>query len=160
MKPELRRKTEICRQWRKLGPSKEKLGSPKTLFRNQNNTGLSHKYSGVAIFHFLCGLQCSCDEQCCQIPACLHCYSRKENTATWGPFTATKICIHYFPCCCLLSCRRWGVIGWCFTAWFFIRNSSVDELLCEHSRCSLLCSCSARDWDGKDYLRIIPRVVW
>jgi len=20
--------------------------------------------------------------------------------------------------------------------------------------------CSARDWDGKDYLRIIPRVVW
>ncbi len=21
-------------------------------------------------------------------------------------------------------------------------------------------SCSARDWDGKDYLRIIPRVVW
>jgi hypothetical protein len=22
------------------------------------------------------------------------------------------------------------------------------------------CYCSARDWDGKDYLRIIPRVVW
>jgi hypothetical protein len=22
------------------------------------------------------------------------------------------------------------------------------------------CTCSARDWDGKDYLRIIPRVVW
>jgi hypothetical protein len=22
------------------------------------------------------------------------------------------------------------------------------------------CRCSARDWDGKDYLRIIPRVVW
>jgi hypothetical protein len=21
-------------------------------------------------------------------------------------------------------------------------------------------NCSARDWDGKDYLRIIPRVVW
>ncbi len=21
-------------------------------------------------------------------------------------------------------------------------------------------ACSARDWDGKDYLRIIPRVVW
>jgi hypothetical protein len=21
-------------------------------------------------------------------------------------------------------------------------------------------SCSARDWDDKDYLRIIPRVVW
>ncbi len=21
-------------------------------------------------------------------------------------------------------------------------------------------TCSARDWDGKDYLRIIPRVVW
>ncbi len=20
--------------------------------------------------------------------------------------------------------------------------------------------CSARDWDGKDYLRLIPRVVW
>ncbi len=24
----------------------------------------------------------------------------------------------------------------------------------------LFSSCSARDWDGKDYLRIIPRVVW
>ena len=23
----------------------------------------------------------------------------------------------------------------------------------------IICSCSARDWDGKDYLRIIPRVV-
>ncbi len=23
-----------------------------------------------------------------------------------------------------------------------------------------LAACSARDWDGKDYLRIIPRVVW
>jgi hypothetical protein len=22
------------------------------------------------------------------------------------------------------------------------------------------CICSARDWDDKDYLRIIPRVVW
>ncbi len=21
-------------------------------------------------------------------------------------------------------------------------------------------ACSARDWDGKDYLRLIPRVVW
>jgi hypothetical protein len=25
-------------------------------------------------------------------------------------------------------------------------------------QCTLYCS--ARDWDGKDYLRIIPRVVW
>ncbi len=26
------------------------------------------------------------------------------------------------------------------------------------TRCFFICS--ARDWDGKDYLRLIPRVVW
>jgi hypothetical protein len=49
---------EICRQWQKLGPSKEKLSShPNTLFWKQKNTGSRHNYSGVAIFHLLCGLQ-------------------------------------------------------------------------------------------------------
>ncbi len=33
--------------------------------------------------------------------------------------------------------------------------------VCEKSALRILGGkCSARDWDGKDYLRIIPRVVW
>ncbi len=37
---------------------------------------------------------------------------------------------------------------------------STKVALCNISWFCLYCMCSARDWDGKDYLRIIPRVVW
>jgi hypothetical protein len=33
----------------------------------------------------------------------------------------------------LALCRCCGVTGWFLTAWLFVRNSSVDELLYEHS---------------------------
>ncbi len=33
-------------------------------------------------------------------------------------------------------------------------QSTVSTFLAKKTQCS------ARDWDGKDYLRIIPRVVW
>ncbi len=42
-----------------------------------------------------------------------------------------------------------------------IYHSSLvkDAMNAAHVR-KLRNGCSARDWDGKDYLRIIPRVVW
>jgi hypothetical protein len=61
------------------------------------------------------------------------------------------------------------------TAYFTVRNSdqnpsqliflapSKKALEAKHFKISVkffLHKCSARDWDGKDYLRIIPRVVW
>ncbi len=54
-----------------------------------------------------------------------------------------------------------------------VLRSFAEKLLCEQMQAGIawmevslmanlskITYCSARDWDGKDYLRIIPRVVW
>jgi hypothetical protein len=39
-------------------------------------------------------------------------------------------------------------------------GADVEQPLFELDETMAGTICSARDWDGKDYLRIIPRVVW
>jgi hypothetical protein len=41
-----------------------------------------------------------------------------------------------------------------------IRTHELAKKLLRLEKCSKELACSARDWDGKDYLRLIPRVVW
>ncbi len=54
---------------------------------------------------------------------------------------------------------------------FFFKKRYISDTFSESTKYFLLIfnnallaysciGCSARDWDGKDYLRIIPRVVW
>jgi hypothetical protein len=38
--------------------------------------------------------------------------------------------------------------------------SKLHLFISMHTALQGVYPCSARDWDGKDYLRIIPRVVW
>ncbi len=60
------------------------------------------------------------------------------------------------------------VVCLCSDAWKHRRHCTVSNrdirFSCKNCkkgfRKNFTRHCSARDWDGKDYLRIIPRVVW
>ncbi len=67
----------------------------------------------------------------------------------------------------MLTEAEGGYLGGCLCLWWESAGTEVeflDVIGTKVIRVFLLAIhrhlCSARDWDGKDYLRIIPRVVW